>query len=78
MALSGDTTTTAAHFTMGKAGELISHVADSSGNIGRHDDQVTPGDGPTYTYPYPPSSVGDAGAILYIGSDEIGWTITQQ
>ena len=79
MALSGDTTSTMAQFTMGKAGELISHVADANGNLGRHDDQVTPGSGPVYRYPYPPSAVNDVGAVLHLpDGTQVGCTITQR
>jgi hypothetical protein len=47
------------------AGELITHASDTSGNINRHDEQVTIGLN-TFTAPVPLSQVTDIGGVLYV------------
>ncbi len=47
------------------AGELITHASDTSGNINRHDEQVTVGLN-TFTAPVPLSQVTDIGGVLYV------------
>jgi hypothetical protein len=47
------------------AGELITHASDTSGNIYRHDEQVTVGLN-TFTAPVPLLQVTDIGGVLYV------------
>ena len=47
------------------AGELITHASDMSGNINRHDEQVTVGLN-TFTAAVPLSQVTDIGGVLYV------------
>jgi hypothetical protein len=47
------------------AGELITHASDTSGNINRHDEQVTVGLN-TFTASVPLSQVTDIGGVLYV------------
>jgi hypothetical protein len=53
------------------AGELITHASDSSGDINRHDVQVTPGPN-TFTAPVPLSQIGDIGGVLYVPDNSSG------
>ncbi len=47
------------------AGELITHASDTSGNINRHDEQVSIGLN-TFTAPVPLSQITDIGGVLYV------------
>jgi hypothetical protein len=47
------------------AGELITHANDTSGNINRHDEQVTVGLN-TFTAAVPLSQITDIGGVLYV------------
>ena len=49
------------------AGELITHASDNSGNIYRHDVQVTPGPR-QFVAPVPLSEIDDMGGVLYAKS----------
>jgi hypothetical protein len=59
------------------AGELITHASDSSGNINRHDVQVTPGPN-RFTAPVPLSQISDIGGVLYAGSASYCCSIAPQ
>ncbi len=47
------------------AGELITHASDSSGNIYRHDEQISPGL-TAFTAPVRLSQINDIGGVLYV------------
>jgi hypothetical protein len=50
-------------FAFADAGEIITHLSDTAGNIYRHDDQVSAG-ARAYIDDVPLSQVDDAGAIF--------------
>jgi hypothetical protein len=63
--------------TVTVAGELITHASDSSGNIYRHDVQVTPGPN-SFAAPVPLSQIDDIGGVLYATSASYGCSIAPQ
>jgi hypothetical protein len=60
--------------TVTEKGELVTHASDSSGNINRHDDPVTPG-AHAYTANAPISQIGDIGGNLYAGDSQFGCSV---
>ncbi len=59
------------------AGELITHASDGSGNIYRHDVQVTPGPN-RFAAPVPLSQINDIGGVLTAGSNSYGCSVAPQ
>jgi hypothetical protein len=53
--------------TVTVVGELITHASDKSGNINRHDVQISEGPN-TFTAAVPLSQIDDIGGVLYVGS----------
>lgn len=58
-------------------GELITHASDTSGNLYRHDVQVTPGAN-GFTAPVPLSKIDDIGGVLYVGRSTYGCSVAPQ
>jgi len=58
-------------------GELITHASDKSGDLYRHDVQVSVGPN-TFTAPQPLSQIDDIGGVLYAGSASYGCSIAPQ
>lgn len=59
------------------AGELITHASDKSGNVYRHDVQVTPGPN-AFAALVPLAQINDIGGVLYVGSTSYGCSVTPQ
>jgi hypothetical protein len=59
------------------AGELITRASDTSGNINRHDEQVSVGLN-TFTAPVPLSQITDIGGVLYAGNASYGCSVAPQ
>lgn len=60
--------------TVTKAGELITHASDASGNIYRRDVQVTPGPN-DFAAPVPLSTITDIGGVLTAGGATYGCSV---
>ena len=63
--------------TVTVAGELITHASDKSGDINRHDVQVSTGPN-AFTATVPLSQVDDIGGVLYVGSKSYGCSVAPQ
>lgn len=63
--------------TVTVAGELITHVSDKSGDLYRHDGQVSSSPN-TFTASQPLSQIDDVGGVLYVGSASYGCSIAPQ